>query len=123
MPSSALVVDDDPATLSGLTALLGSAGYRVLTADSYEAAAAVLRTERPDILLVDIRLGAFNGLQLIVRGARVPTVVITGHDDPYLETEARRLGADYLVKPVDPKVLMATIARRLTETSRGSDPP
>jgi len=110
---SVLVVDDNEATLSGLAALLASAGYRVLTAASYEAARAVLRAEQPNALIVDIRLGSFNGLQLIVNAPRSAAVVITGHDDAYVESEARRLGADYFVKPVEPRVLLAAVDRRI----------
>ena len=115
MRPTVLVVDDDRSTLQGLALLLADSGYRVLTADTYEAAQFVLRTGYPDILLVDIRLGDFNGLQLIATGARrLPAIVITGHDDAALEKEARRFGAEYLVKPVSRDTLVSSIERQLS---------
>lgn len=115
-----LVVDDDQATLSGLAELLATAGYRVVTAANYEAGRAALRAEQPDVLLVDVRLDNFNGLQLIVNAPGSAAVVITGHDDKYIETEAHRLGADYFVKPVTPAVLLTAIEHQLERRKSGS---
>lgn len=109
-----LVVDDDLATLVGLEELLTRAGYRVLTAETYEAAQLALRAGYPDVLIVDIRLGSFNGLQFIALAPHaIAAVVITGHDDVDLERETRRLGAEFLVKPVRPQVLLDAIDRQL----------
>ena len=67
----------------------------------------------------DVRLGSFNGLQLVISGhKRVPAIVITGYADPVLEAEARRGGADYLVKPFDPERLLTIIREKL-----GTNPP
>ena len=116
MRPTILVVDDERSTLQGLALLLADAGFRVLTAETYEAAHFALRIGYPDMLLVDIRLGDFNGLQLLATNPRpLPAIVITGHDDPALEREARRFGADYFVKPVTPRSLINAIERRLAE--------
>ena len=61
-----LIVDDDPATVDGLTELLESAGFQCEAASSYRAAIAAMRTSRPDVLVTDIRLEEYNGLQLVL---------------------------------------------------------
>src|SRR5512135_2895093 len=117
MRRSVLVVDDNRATLLGLTELLTLSGYRVRTAGSFAAGREALAAEHPDVLLVDIRLGEFNGLQLVATSPQSAAVVMTGHDDVDLERKARRMGADYLVKPVPPAVLLETIERHVTARS------
>ena len=62
----------------------------------------VLEQERPDLLIVDLRLQGFNGLQLLhVNPRPIPTIVVTGFPDDVLQADARRLGAEYMVKPYE----------------------
>ena len=110
-----LIVDDHRVTRLGLAEMLADAGYRVVTAGSFQEARDILRDSPPDLLIADVRLGSFNGLQLVIN-YRVPAIVITGHADSVLEAEARRVGAEYLVKPVDPEELMAVIREKLGST-------
>ena len=118
MRQKILIVDDDESIRLGLAALLADAGYETLTASSVPTAIRVLETERPDLLVVDIRLGEYNGLQLIAMGPqRIPAIVVTGFDDPVLEADARRLGADYLLKPVSISTLRGLVARRLAKSA------
>ena len=121
MSHKILIVDDDQATRDGLAALLADAGYDTVTASSVPTAVEILADQQPDLLIVDIRLGAYNGLQLIAMGAKpIPAIVMTGFADPALEADARRLGAAYLLKPVSPPALRALIARKLaTATNEG----
>src|SRR5689334_20905714 len=93
VPQKILIVDDDEATRRGLAALLERAGYRVAVAGSLQDGRFALSTEQPDLLISDVRLGAFNGLQLVATAPRsIPTIMITGYPDPVLVTEAHRLG-------------------------------
>jgi DNA-binding NtrC family response regulator len=120
MPPSArtvLVVDDDHATRVGLLALLTRAGYRVHAAADYEEARRALQT-RPDLLVTDVRLRDFNGLQLLLGSHPfVPAIVISGFLDPVLEAEARGLGADFVLKPISPTDLLSLIARKLAKST------
>lgn len=94
--------------------MLADAGYRILTADSFERAVEVLRTASPDLLILDVRLGEFNGLQLIVTAPHpIRAIVVTGFVDPVLERDARQLGAEYLVKPITRELLLSMIERQL----------
>jgi FixJ family two-component response regulator len=66
------------------------------------------------VLLVDVRLGAFNGLQLVAMAERpIPTIVMTGHDDVALRAAAERMGAEFLVKPIPSDLLIATVQRKV----------
>jgi two-component system, OmpR family, response regulator len=113
-PATLLIVDDDRATREGLARLLADDGFRVLTADSFERAVAVLKAKSPDLLLLDVRLGEFNGLQLLVTGPRtIPAIVMTGYADAVLERDARQLGAEFLVKPITHDALLSMIERQL----------
>ena len=111
-----LVVDDHHVTRIGLAEMLSEAGYEVLTSGAFEEARQILAEDRPDLLIADVRLGSFNGLQLVISG-RVPAIVITGYADPVLEAEARRVGAEYLVKPFDPDRLLELIREKLAAPS------
>ncbi|HWF83843.1 MAG TPA: response regulator [Vicinamibacterales bacterium] len=108
------MVDDDRATREGLARMLADAGYRILTADSFERAVDVLKTASPDLLVLDVRLGDFNGLQLIATAPRpIRAIVVTGFADTVLERDARNLGAEFLVKPITRAQLLAMIERQL----------
>ena len=97
--------------------MIGDAGYTVVTTGTFQEARQILREDPPDLLIADVRLGSFNGLQLVISGTkRVPAIVITGFADPVLEAEARRGGAEYLVKPFDPDRLMTMIREKLGTT-------
>jgi DNA-binding response OmpR family regulator len=110
-----LIVDDHRVTRLGLAEMLADAGYSVVTAGSFQEARGILRDSPPDLLIADVRLGSFNGLQLVIN-YRVPAIVITGYADSVLEAEARRVGAEYLVKPVQPDELLALIREKLGNT-------
>jgi two-component system, NtrC family, response regulator GlrR len=110
-----LVVDDAPSVLRMLTELLTGAGYEVLSAGTFEEGRHLADAGNPDLMLIDIRLGDYNGLQLAVR-ERVnhpgrPVIVMTGHSDPVLEAEARRHGAEFVEKPLHPSRLIEMIQR------------
>jgi CheY-like chemotaxis protein len=118
MATTILIVDDDRSTRVGLAELLEGAGYRTSTLGSFEEAARVLRTSPPDLLIADVRLGPFNGLQLVISSPKpIPSIIITGFADPVLESDARRRGADYILKPVDPPALLRLVAQKLASRS------
>ncbi len=122
--ASLLLVDDDLSLLGALSRFLADSGFQVVPCSTFEDAKREIGTLRPDILVTDVRLGAFNGLQLalLARDVRqdVRVVVFSGYDDPVLKEEARRIGASYLVKPVSGH----TLAEELRATASGrSDKP
>jgi len=124
MLQKVLIVDDDQPTRAGLAMLLMDAGYEVITAGTVPTAIKMLTDEHPDLLLVDIRLNEYNGLHLVaMRPEPIPAVVLTGYADPSIEADARRLGAEFLLKPIEPAVLTALVKRLLSEGRLGPPVP
>lgn len=116
MRARILIVDDDHAYVAGVTEYLEANGFEVIAANSFEAAKHALLTDGPQLVIVDVRLGAFNGLQLISTGrVKVPAIVVTGFDDPVLRAEAAGFGAQYVVKPIVPTELLTLVRQLLTE--------
>lgn len=99
-----LIVDDDVGLLDAMQRALRDSLRTVVACDSFEKARQVLKDQAFDALITDVRLGAFNGLQLAVMardmypGMRL--IVFSGFDDPVLRADAEQIGAAYLVKPV-----------------------
>ena len=109
-----LVVDDDSDLIEAYRQVLEMAGYRVVTALSGEAAIALARAERPDIVLTDVSMPNMDGFELINRlrevlGRATPPVVVCSAFDP-TEVEAVARGAElFLPKPASPAALVETI--------------
>lgn len=97
-PRSALVVDVDPIFVSELAPIITACGLRVLPLSEFAAARHELHAHRPDVLIANVRLGAFNGIHLAYLakinnpGTRV---LIYGCDDRMLAGEAQSAGAFY----------------------------
>jgi two-component system response regulator RegA len=125
MPHTILVVDDDPAALEGMVELLKAQGYAVQGVEAFEEARRLLGLGAPDLLIADVRLGAFNGLHLVLRGRmdrpNMAALIMTGFSDQVLEAEARRHGAGYLVKPLDPPRFLGMVAELLAAVPAGPE--
>src|SRR4029079_6875444 len=94
--------------------LLQRAGYTTVVAGTFQEAVRALNEEAPDLLITDVRLGEYNGLQLIATGAwPIPAIVMTGFPDRALEEEARRHGAAHIVKPISPSGFLALVEEKL----------
>jgi ActR/RegA family two-component response regulator len=117
-----LLVDDDGAIRRGLVQALTEAGYAVREASTFVEAKRLLQQEPPDLLITDVRLQEFNGLQLVLLSQAVSpgtrAIVMTGYTDPVIENEAKRYGADYIAKPFEADALLALVAEKLALQSR-----
>jgi len=120
MAKKILIVDDDAAVRRHLKRALEQAGYTVIVAGSFQEGKEALATADPDLLVADLRLGDFNGLQLCVTSPRqIPTIIMTGFPDPVLEEEARTLGAGFIAKPFSTSALLTLIEEKLDGVERG----
>lgn len=113
-----LAVDDDAEFLSYLETTLRSAGYRVSAAGSCAEAAARIAQNRYSLVLADLQLPDGSGLDVIAEARRFDPlavgVVVTGHGSVDTALEAMREGAyDYLTKPCEPDLLLASVRRAL----------
>ena len=115
-----LIVEDDQNTLCGWVELLRGAGYGVTGVSSYEEGRQEL-ANLPDLLITDVRLGPYHGLQLLVRGRmmnpRLQAIVITGYADQIVRREAVHLQAEHLEKPVDTDRLLQVVGNALARRS------
>ncbi|MEW5797134.1 MAG: sigma-54 dependent transcriptional regulator [Candidatus Zixiibacteriota bacterium] len=99
-----LIVDDESAARSAMAVMLRRAGYQVVDADCISAARRILDERTPDLMIVDLRLGDENGIDLI-RLARhgypdTEAILLTGHGTIESSVEAMQAGAfDYVTKP------------------------
>ena len=118
-----LLVDDDDSIRRFLSTVLMRAGFDVIAAADVPAGRRLLETAQPDLLIADVRVGAFNGLQLINRcSRRIPTMVLTGFPDPVLEADARQLGAIFVLKPIRPAALLAHVEQMLRDPATATKP-
>ena len=123
MDSKILVVDDDRDMREMVCTVLEEAGYETIAASTLDAAIDALEDEQPDLLITDIKLNGYNGLQLVATAPRpIPVIVVTGHDDRGIEIEARRMGAEFLVKPVSPLNLLIAVRHKLDGVPRSHRP-
>jgi DNA-binding NtrC family response regulator len=110
---SVLIVDDDLSLLDALERAFMEAGEDTVARGSFEEGRQALRDRRFDVLITDVRLGAFNGLQLAVLAKdlwpEIRLIVFSGFDDPVLRAEAEHVGATYLVKPVTSSKLLEMV--------------
>ena len=113
-----LLVDDQPANLLALEAVLEELGHRLVRAGSGEEALRRLLDQDFAVILLDVRMHGLDGFETakLIRGRErsrnTPILFLTAHEDNRLPVEeAYALGAvDYLVKPVVPVILRAKVA-------------
>lgn len=125
MQKSILVIDDDPSVVESLSAAL-SPPYRVSGAPNTESALAFLETEGTSLIILDLVLGAEDGLDLLPRlraQSPAPILLITGYGsrDNLLRT-IRAKPDDFLEKPLDLHALRSRVAWFLEETTPEADP-
>ncbi|MBU6494434.1 MAG: response regulator [Burkholderiales bacterium] len=120
MTQSILSVDDSAAMRQIISASLGEAGYRVSTASDGAAALERAREEHFDLVLTDQHMPGMDGLALI-RALRAlpgygsaPILVLTTEVDAAYKEAARAAGASgWLLKPVDPAMLIEVVGALL----------
>lgn len=117
-----LVVEDNPANLKLAIFLLQSAGHTVVSATDAEAGLTLARSEKPDLILMDIQLPGMDGLEAIVLLKKdaatktVPVIALTALAMKGDEERIRAVGCDgYIAKPIRYKEFLATVATQLAD--------
>ena len=121
-----LCVEDERRLRSNIVEELQEAGYAVIQADDGQQALEMLADHRPDLVLCDITMPRMGGYELLnaVRArepslANVPFVFLTALADRLAVIEGKTAGADdYLTKPIDFDLMLATIRSRLDQVVR-----
>lgn len=122
-----LIVDDEVAITSNLAPLLERAGFRVMVADDGQQGLALVETQAPDLVVLDILMPRLNGREMLrtlrARGNWTPVILLTQVGDSSERTMALGEGADdYLNKPFDPYELIARIQAVLRRVRPGLPP-
>ncbi len=117
--SHILVVDDEPDIRRLLQEILEDEGYSVSTAEDGATARQARRTQRPDLILLDIWMPDVDGITLLKEWTEEeplnqPVIIMSGHGNVETAVEATRLGAyDYIEKPLSLAKLLLTIEHAL----------
>ena len=117
------IVDDDPAVLKALARLLNTRALKSRTFTSARDFLSALPEGFPECLIVDLQMPGMTGLELQLHlnrlGIRIPTIVITAHNEADMRDLCHSAGAaNYLLKPLQDASLLAAIEN----AKRGSSP-
>jgi DNA-binding response OmpR family regulator len=114
MPIRLLIVDPASPSLEAVERVLTGMGHSATTVSTFHEAKQRLVLAPPDLLVTAVKLGAYNGIQLVLRAnAGISSLVIDDAYDPVLEREATSAGAVYLVRPIEDGSLAAVVERLL----------
>jgi len=109
-----LVVDDEHDICDFVSNFLTERGYQVFTALTGEDALAIVKKERPELALVDIKMNGMDGIALLKHikshDKNICVIMVTALEDQDSINEATRLGAfDYITKPLELEHLEKTV--------------
>ena len=120
-----LVVDDEAPVREVLSEYFTSQGYTVDEAPNGDEALATIRRDRPDLVLLDIRMPGIDGVEVLRRirklDGTLSVIMVTANEDVTLARETLKLGAfDYVAKPFDYEYLDRTVSAGLVQSSATS---
>ncbi len=123
-PLRILVVDDDPAMVGAITALVGTEGHQVITAYDGLTAVKRFREEHPDLVLLDLAMPGPDGFNVAGQMRAVgpaPILVVSGESGEAAKVRALGIGADdYLTKPFGKGELLARINAVMRRVDRSA---
>jgi twitching motility two-component system response regulator PilH len=121
-----ILLVDDTLTVTVLERAILGGGYDYLEARNGQEALDRARTERPDLILMDLNMPVMNGVEGLRRlkaeaaTAHIPVVIVTTRGEEASRAECVRLGcADFLAKPIDRDLLRATVRRFVDGNGKG----
>lgn len=122
-----LVVDDEPKIVAVARDYLLKNGFRVTTAADGEAALAVARRDKPDLIILDLMLPKLDGREvckILRRESEVPIIMLTALAEEVDQVTGLEIGADdYITKPFSPRAMVARVRALLRRTQGGVKAP
>jgi len=120
--ATVLIVDDEPDMVENCARILRRSGYRCLTTTDPGRALSLLESDRPDLIITDLKMPEIDGLELIRRAhevdAAIPVVVVTAFASIETAVAAIKQGAyDYLPKTFSVDQLTLVVERALRARS------
>ena len=126
-PTRLLLVDDEASLREPLADYLVRQGFAVTQAASAAEARSVLRDEAPELILLDIMMPGEDGLSLcrhLAETRAIPTILLTARGEATDRIVGLEIGADdYVVKPFEPRELVARIRSVLRRANKGGTAP
>ena len=118
--SRILIVDDEKEICECLAHLMESENFHTLVAYDGESALRVIHSERPDVMLLDIKMPGIDGMDVLKQALKIDAalrvVVVTGYTDIPRVVQAMRMGAYYYVaKPFNHKEILRVVVSALAE--------
>ena len=116
-----LLVDDDPTTRNLISHFLRKEDFVVIKASGGSDGLARARNDRPDLLIVDAAVPGVNGFELLSLLKRepetsgLPVLILSSLDDEEAIVKSLDAGADYVIKPFSPRILVAKIKKILRD--------
>lgn len=127
MNETILVVDDEPKIVKQARDYLERGGFRVIEAGDGKTALVRARSERPDLVVLDLNLPEMDGLDVcraLRRESDVPVIMLTARVEETDRLIGLELGADdYITKPFSPRELVARVRAVLRRVHGGVHPP
>ena len=122
-----LLVEDNDDNLRIYSTILSYSGFRVIEATDGEAGLAMARSERPDLILMDVSLPKIDGweatrqLKADPATASIPVIALTAHALASDRDKAQEIGFDsYIPKPAEPRAVVAEVRRMLGNPTESS---
>ena len=113
MPHNIALVDDDRNILTSVSMALETEGFSVKTYNDGEEGLAGITTDRPDLVVLDIKMPRMDGMEVLTRlreTSSMPVIFLTSKDDEVDEVIGLRMGADdYITKPFSQRLLIERI--------------
>jgi DNA-binding NtrC family response regulator len=118
-----LVIDDESIIRESITAYLEDSGFRVCQAGDGREGLAVFHLEKPDLVMVDLRMPGIDGLEVLstvmTESPDTPTIVVSGTGVIQDAIEALRMGAlDFVTKPILDMAVLEHAAKKALERAR-----
>lgn len=120
-----LLIDDDENICKVVKLYLEKEGLEILVANEGQEGLGLFAAENPDLVLLDIMMPGMDGIEVIKRirkTSNVPVIMLTAKSDTFDKVLALELGADdYIVKPFEPKELIARIKAVIRRSEAAQD--
>ncbi|GIE80795.1 DNA-binding response regulator [Actinoplanes philippinensis] len=120
-----LVVEDERAIADAVAVRLRAEGFLVQVVGDGPSAVAAVRQAPPDLMILDVMLPGFDGLEVCrrIQDQRVPVLMLTARDDETDQLVGLAVGADdYMVKPFSMRVLTARVHALLRRADKAAAP-
>ena len=120
-PKSVLIVDDEEVIRNFFSEMLSE--YRIVTAQGGEEALEIIKTDRPDLVLLDLKMPGIDGMETLKRIRKIDkglaVVILTAYGTPEVKSQAMRLGARGLMaKPFELTQIKTLIKESLAKKTK-----